>query len=428
MKAIQHIFINNSILTFSALVSKVASFFVLALLPVYLGSEAFSFEPYEISKYIVKVLILTTFIKVIGGVIGDFLTSSKWLLVGSLALFALAFLCFTSKNEGTIDFGLFLYVVATGFFDPNLNAHFARINFQNPRNTERLFFISSYLMVVAVVIASYVFFQVQNANPESTVDFTSESINSNYNLPSTNGEAFIELIHFVFYVVFALLIVSSILLCFVRNERFDEKTESVVKHQKMRALSLMGLILAPIAFVLLYSIIISIGGFGVRFDPKIDTFFDLILKSEALVVGLPIVVLFYFVKLHSSFKLVIASILCLISLVIAFRFSHTSNEILIVGYLTFGIAETLFLPSIFTLIYRNTRPKYFASIYGASAFVGSFISIILLVKAEMQRETIMILIGFLLILTIALALVGKLLQKEDSENGKLRDTKNLDEF
>lgn len=63
---IQNNLINNIILIGANAVAKMATIIVIFLIPIYLGVDPFNFDQTEITLYIVKIIFLTTFFKVIG--------------------------------------------------------------------------------------------------------------------------------------------------------------------------------------------------------------------------------------------------------------------------------------------------------------------------------------------------------------------------
>lgn len=430
---IQNKIITNILLVAANALAKMSTIIVIFLLPIYLGVKPFNFDQGEITLYVIKIILLTTFFKVIGGVVGDFVTTSKWSLVGSLACFSLAFFCFTSTREGVIDLGLFFYLLAAGFFDANLNAHLGRVNFENPLYNDRVILITSYVAVLAVTLITFYCFQVQKENP-SYLDFSSNSTLNpeGYLSRKLSPEDYLISLQVIFTIFSFVSLLIGIILCFIKNIRFDEKVESIVVPAKSRALNLIGLILAPIGFTLFYTLISNKGGFqsfGEYITPQGLPFSEYIFLNQGLIVGLPIIVLLLFLKISPTIKMVISTILTIVSLIVLFKMSSTGpSNIKYVGYIGFGIAETLFMPSLFTLIYRNTRPRYFGSIYGATLFISSFIAVIIFMKLMLSQEKAFLFIGVALILTLLFFVVSMIVKQETPSKGILKDTKNLDEF
>ncbi|MFN6076173.1 MAG: hypothetical protein ACK46Y_11455 [Fluviicola sp.] len=430
---IQSNLINNILLIGANAIAKMATIIVIFLIPIYLGVDPFNFDQTEITLYIVKIIFLTTFFKVIGGVIGDFVTTSKWSLVGSMASFALAFFCFTTTTEGVIDLGLFFYLLGAGFFDANLNAHLGRLNFEKPIYNERILLITSYVAVLAVALITFYCFQVQKDNP-SYIDY---STNSNFNpngylSEKPTSEEYLASLQVTFTIFSFLSLLIGIALCFIKNIRFDEKVESIVVPTKSRALTLIGLILVPIGFTLLYSLLSNSGGFksfGEYVVLQNLSLGDYLLLNQGLLIGLPVIILFLFIKMNTSLKMILSSVFALISLIVFFLLETTgTSSIKYLGYVSFGIAETLFLPTLFATIYRNTRPRYYGSIYGASLFLSSFIAVILFMKIMLSREKALLFIGVALVLTILFFVVSLIIRQDSPKHGILKDTKNLDEF
>lgn len=429
----QNKLITNILLVVANAIAKMSTIIVIFLLPIYLGVEPFKFDQGEITLYVIKIILLTTFFKVIGGVIGDFVTTSKWSLVGSMACFSLAFFCFTSTTEGVIDLGLFFYLLGAGFFDANLNAHLGRLNFENPLYNDRVILITSYVAVFAVTLITFYCFQVQKDNP-SYIDFNN---NLNFNpegyLPEKlSSEDYLVKLQVIFTLFSFVSLLIGIVLCFIKNIRFDEKVESIVVPVKSRALNLIGFILAPIGFTLLYTLVSNKGGFqsfGEYVTPQSLPFNEYILLNQGLIIGLPVIIILLFVKINPTIKMVISTILTIASLLVFFIMNTTGpSGIKYIGYVGFGIAETLFMPSLFTLIYRNTRPRYFGSIYGATLFVSSFIAVIIFMKLMLSQEKAFLFIGVTLILTLLFFVVSMIVKQETPSKGILKDTRNLDEF
>jgi hypothetical protein len=430
---IQNNLINNILLIGANAIAKMATIIVIFLVPIYLGVDPFRFDQNEIALYIVKIILLTTFFKVIGGVIGDFVTTSKWSLVGSMASFALAFFCFTTTTEGVIDLGLFFYLLGAGFFDANLNAHFGRINYDKPIFNERILLITSYVAVLAVALITFYCFQVQKDNPT----YTNFEINSNfkpqgYLSEKLTSEEYLANLQVIFTIFSFLSLLIGIALSFIKNIHFDEKVESVIVPAKSRALSLIGLILVPIGFTLLFTLITNTGGFksyGEYITVQNLPFGEYLLLNQGLIIGLPIVILFLLIKMNYSLKMILATVFGLISLIVFFVLESTgTSSIKYLGYVSLGIAETLFLPTLFSIIQRYTRPRYFGSIYGATLFLSSFIVVIIFMKIMLSREKTLVFIAVALILTILFFVVSLIIRQDSPKQGILKDTKNLDEF
>ena len=431
---IQNNLINNIILIGANALAKMATIIVIFLVPIYLGVEPFRFDQNEIALYIVKIILLTTFVKVIGGVIGDFVTTSKWSIVGSMASFSLAFFCFTTTTEGVIDLGLFFYLLGAGFFDANLNAHFGRLNFDKPILNERILLITSYVAVLAVALITFYCFQVQKENPS----YTNFDINSNFtpegyiSTKTLTSEEYLANLQVIFTIFSFLSLLIGIALCFIKNVRFDEKVESVLVPSKSRALTLIGLILVPIGFTLLFTLITNTGGFksfGEYIPVQNLPFGPYLLLNQGLIIGLPIVILFLLIKMNYSLKMILATAFGLISLIVFFLLESTgTSSVKYLGYVSFGIAETLFLPTLFSIIQRYTRPRYYGSIYGATLFLSSFIVVIIFMKIMLSREKTLVFIAVALILTILFFVVSLIIRQDSPKQGILKDTKNLDEF